>query len=61
MSKQWYLSKTLWANALAALALFIQSEYGYVIPVEVQMQILAAVNIALRFLTKTELVATPTV
>jgi len=46
--KKWYKSRTLWANALAAVAMFIERQYGFGVPVELQLQLLAAVNIVLR-------------
>ena len=50
--KQYFMSKTLWANLLAMVALFVQKEYGFVIDAEVQLGLLAAINAALRFVTK---------
>jgi hypothetical protein len=54
---KWYYSKTLWANAIAAIAMFIQSTYGYPIDPEIQGYILIAINVILRSITKTELTA----
>jgi len=45
-------SKTVWVNAIALLAFFVQKHYGYVIDESLQIQILTAVNIGLRSLTK---------
>lgn len=50
--KQYFMSKTLWANLLAMVALFVQKEYGFIIDAEVQLGLLAAINAALRFVTK---------
>lgn len=52
---KWYLSKTFWVNFLAALAMFIQNQYGYAIPAEYQAYALVLVNLFLRTITKTEL------
>ena len=53
MKKPWYTSKTLWVNALAAVAAGVQSHYGYVVPPEIQAYALIAVNGLLRLITKT--------
>lgn len=53
--KKWYLSKTLWVNALAAVAVFVQNQYGYFIPPEYQAYALVVVNMALRAITHQEL------
>jgi hypothetical protein len=45
-------SKTFWVNALAFLAFGIQSKFGYVIDESVQAQILTAINVVLRMITK---------
>lgn len=53
-SKPWYTSKTLWVNAIAFVALVIQSfGTGFVIGPEEQIGILAVINILLRLITKT--------
>lgn len=53
-SKPWYTSKTLWANAVAFVALLVQSfGTGFVIDAEHQIGILAVINLILRFTTKT--------
>ena len=44
-------SKTLGANLVALLALYLQNRYGYVLDPELQGAALAAVNIVLRFVT----------
>ncbi|HEV7282283.1 MAG TPA: hypothetical protein VGN57_18925 [Pirellulaceae bacterium] len=59
--KPFWQSTTLWANLVAAVALFVQSEYGFVIDPIVQGYILALVNAALRFKTKTAVSVAPTV
>lgn len=50
--KKWYLSKTFWANVLAAAFIGIQMKYGMVVPAEYQMMALTGVNLALRKITK---------
>ena len=50
--KLWYESKQIWVNILAAIAIFAQSKFGYVLPLEVQTQILLLLNLFLRFITK---------
>lgn len=53
--KNWYLSKTLWFNAVAGLALLLQNRYGFLIAPEAQSGILALINIILRVITKAPL------
>ena len=50
--KAWWRSKTLWVNAVAGLALLAQSQWGFVIDVEMQGAILTVLNLALRLITK---------
>ena len=50
--KKWYLSKTLWLNLLAIVALVAQGEFGYILDAEAQAAILAAINLMLRIVTK---------
>lgn len=52
-AKPFWQSKTLWANLAAAVALFAQSQYGFVISPEVQGYAVMAVNAILRMITKT--------
>lgn len=47
--KKWYQSRTLWLNVVGALAYFVQQQFGFLIPESLQIQLLAALNIALRF------------
>ena len=54
--KRWYLSKTLWVNALALIAGILQWKYGMVIPIEAQAGVLALLNMVLRFDTNQPLV-----
>lgn len=46
------LSKTLWVNLIAVLAVLIQSQTGVMVDAETQMAILAVVNLVLRVATK---------
>ena len=50
--KSWYLSKTLWLNSIAAIALLIQTRYGFIIDAEIQAALLTLVNAALRLVTR---------
>lgn len=55
--KKFYLSKTLWANTIMFIAVVAQVIYGEeVIPVKYQAEILAIINVILRFITKEELI-----
>ena len=50
--KKWYTSKTLYVNAIALIALILQLMNGAeVLDIELQVAILALVNIALRVIT----------
>ena len=51
-TKRWYTSKTLWLNLLAIVAFVAQAEFGYILDVEAQAVILAAINLLLRIITK---------
>jgi len=51
MIKKWFTSKTLWTNFFAAVALFAQSQFGYVIDPATQGYIIVVINFILRFLT----------
>ncbi|AJF07778.1 hypothetical protein [Geoalkalibacter subterraneus] len=50
--KKIYLSKTFWTNVVALLAMVLQSFTGFVIDPETQVSLLAAINVALRLMTK---------
>jgi len=56
MDKDWYLSKTLWANSLALIAFIVQGKYGFVIPLEWQAMGLTVVNFVLRAITRKSIV-----
>ena len=56
MNKKWYLSRTLWVNFLAFIALAIQTVTGNeLFKIEYQAYALTAVNFFLRIITKAEL------
>lgn len=49
----WYLSKTLWVNAIALVAMILQGATGHVlISMELQATILGVINMLLRLVTK---------
>ncbi len=51
--KKWYMSKTIWLQTIAILVSGIQWLQGNVwIPAELQVAILAAMNVILRLVTK---------
>ena len=53
--KKWYLSKTLWINLVAAIALIAQLHFGFIVSPEEQLAILTLINLAVRIVTKEEL------
>ena len=53
--KKWYSSKTLWVNAIAMLAILVQSQTEFVINPEEQAGILVVINLILRAITKESL------
>ena len=55
MEKLWYTSKTLWLNIVAIVAIILQGQFGYSLSPELQVAFLALINIALRAVTKTEI------
>ena len=56
LGKRWFLSKVLWVNAIAVLALWLQLKFGFVVSAEEQIAIIAVINILLRLVTKQPLV-----
>ena len=56
LGKRWFLSKVLWINAIAVLALWLQLKFGFIIDAEEQVAIIAVINILLRLVTKQPLV-----
>lgn len=51
-TKPFYLSKTLWVNALAIAGMILQSKMGFAISPESQIAILGVINLILRAVTK---------
>lgn len=51
VGKKWYVSKTFWANVVAALALLAQIKYGFLITPELQAIGMSFINIGLRKFT----------
>lgn len=49
--KPFWKSRTIWLNVLAAVALFVQQQFGYVFSVELQGLVLMILNLILRFQT----------
>ena len=50
---KWYLSKTIWVNAVAIAAGFAAKQFGLEIDASTQVAILGVINLALRIITKT--------
>jgi hypothetical protein len=50
--KKWYLSKTLWANLIAAIGTFTAAQFGIEISAEMVVTILTVLNVILRAITK---------
>lgn len=56
MQKKWYLSKTLWVNTLAIVAIVAESLSGKeLLSLEMQSVILGGINMILRLVTKSEI------
>jgi len=55
-TKKFWQSKTFYVNLLAILALVAQDQFGFALSAETQVSALAAVNVALRLITKEEIV-----
>lgn len=49
--KEFWESKTFWINVISILAIYIQTKTGFIIHPATQVDILAVVNVALRFIT----------
>ena len=54
-TKKWYLSKSLWLNAIAAVALFAQAQFGFLVSPELQAFVLMFLNMIVRLITKESL------
>lgn len=50
--KSIYKSKTFWVNVIALIGFIVQQKSGFVIDENIQIQILAIINILLRAVTK---------
>ena len=56
VNKKWYQSKTLWVNVVAIVIVGVQSLAGTsFVPTQIQVAIMAVLNIILRALTKTNI------
>lgn len=53
--KEWYLSKTLWVNVVAFVAMITQTYTGFIIAPEAQAALLIVANLVLRAITGEEL------
>lgn len=51
-SKEFFRSKTFWVNVIAAIALVVQANWGFVFGAELQAIALSLVNLGLRSVTK---------
>jgi len=49
-------SKTFWVNIVALGVMIVQAKYGFVVEPEIQVAVLALINVALRAITKEEIV-----
>lgn len=58
MTKEWYMSKTLWVNIVGITAIIAQSKLGFMVDAGMQTALLAFINIGLRQITKEEIVWT---
>lgn len=54
--KKWYISKTLWANAIHVIATLVRAKYGYIMDPELEVALLAGINALLRVVTKEEII-----
>jgi len=54
--KQYLKSKTLWANIIAVIAVVAAGEFGFALDGNMQVSLLAVMNILLRAITHEELV-----
>jgi hypothetical protein len=51
-SKKFYLSKTFWANIIAAVGVVLADKFGITLSPEQVAMVLGGVNVVLRFITK---------
>jgi len=52
VGKKWYVSKTVWINVIAAVSIFAQIKYGFIIDASTQALGLTLINLVLRKITK---------
>ena len=52
MQKKWYFSKTVWINFFALAAIYLQTEFGFILSPELQASALTLINLGLRAVTK---------
>jgi hypothetical protein len=50
--KKWYASRTLWVNILLAVAVVVNSQWGFQLSPEEQGGIIIVINLILRAITK---------
>jgi len=56
--KAWYLSKTLWANVLLVVLSVLDNAYfGALVPADVKVYVVGAINLVLRFLSSQPITA----
>ena len=55
MTKKWWTSKTIWANALALVASIVMERFGVDVDEQYLVWALAIVNLVLRKVTKEEI------
>lgn len=53
--KKWYVSKTVWVNAIALFAMVAQMQSGFIVTPDLQAVLLTLVNLGLRAVTKEEI------
>jgi len=54
--KKFWQSKTFWVNAVSIVGIVVQSQTGFVVPVELQAALLGVINAGLRLITKEPIV-----
>ncbi|MEA3281685.1 MAG: hypothetical protein U9Q68_03860 [Euryarchaeota archaeon] len=56
MAKNYLVSKTLWVNFIALVAIIAQGQFGIIVDIEAQASMIIVINIILRTVTGEELV-----
>jgi len=51
LGKEWWRSKTLWANAIAVVAVVFKEQLGFEMTTEMTVELLAGINVVLRLIT----------